>query len=151
MIPHRHPDWHGLVRRNWGKTTAFLLATCQPCLEVRDREVAAVGDNRNLQVLQAGDLAGWQPNGSWLLAVLLCGGDETRSLASWARKQRIDAGRIHFYLHVDASLETLEGWHQAGLPLGRVTDGIDDWKRLHKFLGLALNETIAQDHATDPT
>lgn len=141
-------SWHEAVRRNWRRTTAFLLASTQPCITIRDEELQAIRAHRVLVGVGPDDLAGWEPGASWMLAVVLCPGDSTDALAAWARRHRIDASRVHFYLHPDAPLKVLNGWAEGGFPTDRVDTDVDSWQRLHKLFGLALSDRIVLDWAT---
>lgn len=145
MSLDRHPDWRETVRANWKKTAAFLLASAQPCIKIRDDELAAIKANRILVGLSPRDLQAWSPPASWLLAVVLCPGDTTTEVTAWARKSRADASRVHFYLHPDADRQVLAAWHEAGFPTERVDTDVDSWKRLHQLLGLALADRIVAD------
>lgn len=147
MSVDRDRGWYEVVREHWRETTAFLLAESDPCIEIRDAELEAIEGNRVLRGGSFADLEAWEPPASWMLAVLLCPGDSTQRLASWAAKHAIEAERVHFYLHPDTSWEALRGWHEAGLPTDRVDDDIDSWERLHRLFGLALSERIVRDHA----
>lgn len=147
MSDGRGPGWYETVRRNWKKTTAFLLAGRHPCLTIRDDELDAIRDNRVLVGLSFEDLEAWSPEGSWMLAVLLCPGDSTEPLVDWAEEHSIDPSRVHFYLHPETSWEVLRAWHEAGYPTDQVDDDIDTWERLHRLFGLALSERIVKDWA----
>lgn len=134
-----------MLRQNWEKTTAFLLAGSDPCITIRDEELEVIQGNRVLVGLSFDDLRTWEPSGSWMLAVLLCPGDTTERLATWAAKRDIDTGRVHFYLHPETSWGALETWHEAGYPTDQVDDDIDSWERLHRLFGLDLSEQIYKD------
>ena len=145
MSLDRHPDWRATVRGNWRKTTAFILASAQPCIKIRDDELAAIKSNRVLVGLSAQDLHSWSPASSWMLAVLVCPGDTTEDVAAWARRGKADPSRVHFYLHPEARKEVLAAWHGAGFPTERVDDDVDSWKRFHHLFGLALADRIVAD------
>lgn len=145
MTVERGPDWARVVRDNWHRTTAYLLASTRPCIEIRDDELDAVRDRRVLVGVGPKDLEDWSPSGSWMLAVILCPGDSTEHLAAWAKEHRIDETRVHFYLHPDTPWDVLKPWDDAGFPTDRVDDDVDSWKRLHRLFGLALNDRVAKD------
>jgi hypothetical protein len=145
MSLDRHPDWRATVRANWKKTTAFLMASTQPCIHIRDDELAAIRENRVLVGLGSRDLEAWSPPASWMLAVMLCPGDDTKAVTAWARENRVDFSRVHFYLHPKTDPVALQAWHEAGFPTERADSDVDSWKRLHQLLGLALSDRIASD------
>lgn len=141
----RAPGWYEIVRQNWQKTTAHLLADTEPCIKIRDDELEAIEENRVLVGLSFEALDAWVPSGSWMLAILLCPGDDLTRLISWAGEHEIDPSRVHFYLHPDTPWQILEPWRKAGYPTDRVDDDIDSWERLHRLFGLALSERIVKD------
>lgn len=147
----RPRDFSEVVRENWERTTAFLLAGSEPCVEIRDDELEAIQGNRVLVGRSFEDLEAWDPSGSWILAVILCPDDSTQRLADWALERGIDAHRVHFYLHPRTSWDALEPWNEAGFPTERVDDDVDSWQRLHRLFGLALSERIYQDWAETET
>ncbi len=145
MIIDRHPDWSQTVRENWTKTTAFLLASAQPCIAIRDEEVRAIKANRVLVGLSASDLEAWHPPSSWMLAVLVCPGDTTLDVTAWVRSRKADPRRVHFFLHPGTKWGALDAWADAGFPIVSLDDDIASWERLHKRLGLALSDRIVAD------
>ncbi len=148
MTADRHPTWYRVVRLHWRKTTGFLLATRDPCLETRNKEIHAV-TGRNLVALDLDQLEEWEPPESWILGVLLCPGDSTDQVAQWVQRRRADPSRVWFFVHPDAKQEAFAPWQRAGLPLEHV-DYVADWKPLHPFLGLALNDQVYADwHKAD--
>lgn len=127
----------------WTETRGFLLASTEPCLSIRDEELAAVRDNRVL--VGVDDLADWEPPESWLLGVVLCPGDGVAPLVAWMSRRRRDADRVRFYLHPETPVEVLRPWAEAGLPVRRVQADIASWQQLHKRFGLALNDRVYAD------
>lgn len=102
--------------------------------------------NRVLVGLRPEDLAGWDAEGSWLMAVLLCPGDSSAAIAAWARRHKADPDRIHFYAHKGTDpFEALAAWHRSGLPPPIVTEGITSWKEFHRRFGRDLTVRILQD------
>lgn len=84
-----------------------------------------------------------------MAAVLVCKGNDLRPLAETAVDLRLEPGRFHFYVHVDAPLQALAPWTMAGLPLHHVDAGIKDWRGLHKLLGVDFNAQIADDFVSE--
>lgn len=146
MSVDRHPDWFATVRDNWRKTAGFLLASREPCLGIRDDELDAIRGNRVLVGFGPDDLDSWTPPASWLLAAILCPGDDVRPLVLWTKRHRADTARIAFFLHADTDVEVLRPWKDAGFATDRV-DVVASWRELHKLLGLALNDRVYADWA----
>lgn len=148
MSIERHPDWYETVRANWPRTTGFLLASQDPCIKIRGEELDAVRGRRVLVGVGPESLATWVPPESWLLAVILCPGDDVEALLVWAKRHRVDSGRVMFFLHPKADAEILRPWRDAGYSTARV-DTVASWPLLHKLFGLALNDRVYED-ATAP-
>lgn len=140
------PDWHEVVVDHWRQTTGFLLALRQPCLRIRDDELDAIRKNRVLVALDPAGLEAWTPPASWLLAVLLCPGDDARPVVDWVRRCGADPDRVKFYARkgVDA-FQALASWDAAGLPDPVVEEGFTTWRDLHKAFGRDLAIRILQD------
>lgn len=145
MTPDCAHDYSSIVRSNWKQTTGYLLASRQPCLDIRDDERRSV-QGRVLVARDASDLTHWVPSQSWVLAVIVCPGDSLDSLAAWVQRHRVDTSRIWFFLHPTTPLEALRPWSDAGHPTDQV-DVVEDWRRLHKLFGAALNDQIYLDWA----
>jgi hypothetical protein len=142
----RPSDYFRVVREHARKTRGFLLAERHPCLDIRDREVAAI--HRDLRPAVAAALEDVDLPASWLLAIILCPGDDTVAVAAWAKGLPArDVDRIRFYAHPKVDLgEALAAWVEAGLPPPRV-DETADWKEFHRRFGLHLNDLAYQDAA----
>lgn len=151
MSWHAHPHAGRIVRENWHRAQAFILAQREPCIGIRDEELRSISDNRLLAGGLPQDLDGWERPESWFIAVVVCPGDDTVAIARHVVANRLEPRRVHFYLHADASPSALVAWRDAGLPLDRVNertqDGrpITDWASLHKLLGLHFNLQILED------
>lgn len=139
-------DYRSVVMAHRFETTAFLLADSGECLETRDAEVLNVKGRRLVPITSA-ELSGLKLPTSWLLAVILCPGDDTAAIAAWTRRLPVaDHDRIRFYAHPDADLESaLRIWHAVGLrdpPLRSVRGA----RELARPLGMAINDRIYADH-----
>ena len=143
-MPPLPPGYAEVVRANHGKTTAFLLADKPACADLRAEEMRRV--RRRLEVLNAADLAKFRPKGSWLLAVLLCPGDETRALAAWAgRLAAPDRDRVRFYYTRQVDLASaLRAWTEAGLAAPLAAE-VRDFASFHKVFGKHLNDRVWAD------
>ena len=147
MSIERPPDYYGVVRANVARTRGFIVAERHPCLDIRDREVDSI--RRDLKPAFLTALDGLELPESWLLAIILCPGDNTQVVAAWAKRLAgRDVDRIRFYAHPEADLnEALGAWVSARLPPPRVDDA-SDWREFHRRFGLHLNDRAYQDAAT---
>jgi hypothetical protein len=136
------PDFASVVAENWRKTTGYLVAGHEPCIQIGQDEVRHV--RRRLVIVDLAAIENVQPEGSWFMAVIVCRGDDLSGLAAWAA--RFDVSRIHFYLHTKADTAQLVPWRDAGLPLDRIDEGHSSWRSLHKVLGWDLNVRVYDDH-----
>jgi hypothetical protein len=144
---HTHPDAAAIVRKHWREAELLVIAQRQPCIGIRRDELAKI--DRVVLAVGLQELRAWvkrsKPRKSWLVAVLLCRGDDTAELAAIVKDLGLDATRFHFYLHKDAKVGTLAGWADAGLSLDAVDEGITGWVMLHKILGIDFNVQIVND------
>jgi hypothetical protein len=136
------PDFASVVAKHWKETTAYIVTGREPCVSIGRDEVLHV--ERRLVPVAWDEVARLRPGRSWLMAVILCPGDDVEGLARWAASK--DATRVHFYLHARAHLKQLAPWRDAGLPLDHVDDGVRSWGALHKVLGWDLNMQVYDDH-----
>lgn len=145
MSPRIDATTREIVRAHWRDTTAFLLATSEPCMSLRELEIARV--RRLLVGLAPEELSTLRLPDSWLLAVLLCPGDDTASLVPFvAGLPPRDRDRVVFFLHPDADLvQAFHAWYAAGLPDPHTLDA-GDYRSLAPKLGHELNKRIALDH-----
>ena len=135
--------------------TLTYLATGQPaCDAIRDKEAAATRPRvtpqrtgRRIRPMKIADLGVLRPEGSWLLVVLLCPGDDVGSLTRWAsRLPVLDRRRIRLFQHPDVDLAVaLAPWMKARLPPVSV-DLAPNQVVLHHTLGQYINERIWLDH-----
>lgn len=135
-----------IIKAHRKDTTCYVLADTGTCLELKAQEVRRV-TGRTLVPLTSARLPGTPPR-SWMLAVVLCPGDDTKRLAAWALRLRpADQDRIDFYEpqalpQVDA---VYGAWTEAGLPDPNRFP-VDDLAHLNRLLGLDLNRRILRDH-----
>lgn len=113
MSHDRHRGWYETIRRHWRKTRGYLLASSQPCIDIRDRELHAV-KGRSLASRDPQNVARWTPPESWILAVILCPGDDVRPIVEWVRAHDADPDRVWFYLRPTTPTEVLTPWVEAG-------------------------------------
>ncbi len=149
---HLHPDAAAIVRANWKEAELLILAQRQPCLQIRQDELAKI--NRVMRAADVDGLRAWAKHKprrrGWFAAVLVCPEDETAGLAAVVKEMDLDPKRFHFYLHEDAKVTSLAGWAKAGLGLDAVDEGIKDWATLHKLLGIDFNVQVVNDATTPP-
>lgn len=137
-------DYAAVVRANH-QTTGYIMASRQPCITIRDDEVRHI--NRRLVALIPDDLDALEPGMSWLMAVVLCPGDDSHALAAWAKRAGAPE-RVRFYLHPDTHVnDALAAWADAGFAAAKV-DVVASWKELHPGFGRALNDQVYADFAS---
>ncbi len=138
----RQPDFLATVRDNWRKTTGFIVAGRQPCIKIRDDEVANV--RRSLVALSMDAVSTLEPPASWAMAVILCPGDDTRVLATWAAARRVNRARIWFYMYPSAGFDVFTAWREAGFRGDQVNQA-GSWQELHSRFGQVLNSQVYAD------
>lgn len=140
-LPDRPQDFSAVVAKNWPKSIAYILASTEPCIHIRDDEVGHIGGNRNLVAITTDDLDRIDRDRIWVLGIVLCPGDEITSITAWVRKNRIHPGHLWFFLHPSVDMGVLEPWAAAGYPTNQV-DFVEDWGELHSVFGLYLSDMI---------
>lgn len=149
MSWHEHPDASRIVRTHWREAECFIIAQRDPCINIRDDEAGNL--DRYVHGGFPDDLMAWIRPRIWFVAVVVCPGDDLRTLTRFVADHGWDAARFHFYLHPQASVQTLQPWADAGLPLDRVdTEGrngapIDSAGNLNAVMGLHFNLQILRD------
>ncbi len=140
-LADRPEDFGTVVGQHWASSIAYLQASRQPCIKIRDDEVGKIGDNRNLVAIGPGDLDQIDRSRTWVLGVILCPGDNASEVTSWVRKHRVNPGHVWFFLHSNTDMAALQPWADAGYPTNQV-DFVADWAELHPVLGLYLSDYI---------
>ncbi len=126
------------------ESDAVLIASHEPCITIANDERRKVA-GRSFRVIRAEDLDAVTLQGSWILAVVLCPGDDLASLIRWVAEGDRDPRRILFYLHTTTDARAAFGeWHRAGLPI-HSTWVVRDWVELHKHFGNAWNLRVFDD------
>lgn len=137
-------DYAAVVRTNHHRTTGYLLASSPPCIKIRNDEIQRI--NRKTIPLTLAELKDLEPEGSWLLGVILCPGDDTTEVSRFAHRTH-SPHRIRFFAHPKTEISTtLESWKAAGHHKARI-DLVASWKQLHPLFGLALNDQVYHDFA----
>lgn len=133
-----------IVAKHHRDSEAILVAARDPCITIAyDERANVVG--RSFRIAAPEGLARLEPRASWIMAILLCPGDDTREVAEWAKKGAREPRRVLFYLHptTDAR-KALASWRDAGLPV-LSTWTVDTWKALHTHFGAAWNVRVFDD------
>jgi len=141
------PEERDAIRAFRKQTICYVLAQQGNCLDLAIGRVKAV-TGRSMQLLDGATFPRDLPY-SWMLAVVICPGDDTTQLGSWAsRLSPPDLARIRFYEphELEETADRIyEGWTNKGLP--------DPWrirvhgfKELNRVLGGDLNVRILEDH-----
>lgn len=146
-MPVLRADERAIIRAHAKDTTCFVVGEDGHCLELaRARAEAMTG--RLLRHLRSSELPAALPD-SWMVAVILCPGDSTEAVASWASRLEVsEARRILFYESFDLDLvadRVYAGWIRHGLP-DPVRQRVHDFKELNRRLGSDLNMRILEDH-----
>lgn len=133
-----------VVAAHHDDSDAVLVAAREPCITIAHAEDANV-TGRSFTICRPDELADLELSDSWILAALLCPGDDAEPIARWIEAGDRDPRRVVFYLHEDADgREALTPWHDADLPV-HATWTISSWKELHKHLGAAWNVRVHDD------
>lgn len=136
-----------IIRSHRFDTVCYVLAQSGACLDLARERVRAV-TGRKLQYLTAENLPAELPR-SWMLAVVLCPGDDTHRLGAWAAKLGpARHARIIFYEpdELDATADqAYAGWNRHPLP-DPIRRRVRDFKEFNRFLGTDLNIRILDDH-----
>lgn len=141
----------GLARKvapHLHKTTGYVLALREPCLELQWRETVGGGvPGRAFHPLADVDLRRWTPTGSWLLAVILCPGDTLAAVAAWARRIPPDQrDRVRVYHHPRvAYAKAAEPWFRGGHAALR-RNRVNKWEDFHKLFGRHHAIQCYEDH-----
>lgn len=123
---------------------AVLLASREPCISIAYDEQANV-HGRSFRIVTPDALEDLDLRDSWIMAVLLCPGDDTETVATWTIDHGRDPRRIIFYFHEETDpTAALGAWRKAQLPV-HATWTIRDWKELHKHFGAAWNVQVYDD------
>lgn len=135
------------IRSHRFDTVCYVLAQSGACLELaRDRVRAVTGGT--LRYLSPDELPAELP-ASWMLAVVLCPGDDTRRLGAWAAQlSPARHARIIFYEpdQLDATADQVyAGWNQQPLP-DPIRRRVRHFKEFNRLLGTDLNIRILDDH-----
>lgn len=146
----RRPQWSELVRRHIHDTVGYVLrlGDAGPCRDLQEKETGDRVPGRRYRGLQARDLADFRPDGSWLLGVLLCDGDDLRPLVGWIRgHDPADLDRVRFYHPPNADLRTaLAPWVAAALP-PPLAFPVATWEAFHKMFGYHHATQVYADFA----
>lgn len=143
------PDFAGVVRPRFRACDGIVVASSGLCRRIRAQEEKVPG--RDFQGATPQGLSKLQLEGSWIVGVLLCPGDDTRAVANWATSLGPDEiDRIRFYYMPGTDLVgALAAWYGVGLP-DPVTAEIEDWPTFHKTFGRDHANQVYQDARTSP-
>lgn len=132
------PNPRDVIHPHRFETVGFLWAARAPCTRIVAEEVARV--RRTLVALPAGGLPPDPLPASWLLAVVVCEGDDLEAVAAWVKRRSArDRERVVLYFHPHADrVAALAPWYAAGLD-DPVVGLAHDFKTFHKAFGARLN------------
>ncbi len=143
MIAGRPRDYRDVIHPRRLDTRVFLVANTQPCIDLRDAAARPTGRDYRIT-----DLGAWRDQAvppSWVLAAILCPGDDTQELVHWLATQNGDAERVVFFMHPDTDpVAALEAWYGAGHG-DPVVHEAATWIDLARPLGQFVNDLIYLD------
>lgn len=125
------------------KTRVFIVAQGPPCIRLRDEAARPRGRDHHTALL--GDLDALELPERWVLAVILCPGDDTEALVEWMQARGADPDRVMFILHSETdAVEALRAWYKAGFgdPIACEARTLKDFART---LGQFVNDWIYAD------
>ncbi|MFO1533693.1 MAG: hypothetical protein ABR562_08400 [Thermoplasmatota archaeon] len=136
----RPSDYRSVVHPLRMETRVFLVASTHPCIRIRDEAAKPTG--RDYRTVDAGELAALDPPRQWVLAVLLCPGDDAAEVVAWLGAHGGDPDRVLFILHPGTdAVAALRPWYAAGFP-DAVAIEAAAWGQLAKPLGQFVNDWI---------
>lgn len=141
----RPEDWTQTVRENHRDAKAWVAASSEPCLSVRDDEVDQV--DRILSGADFGNLPSEDERPDiWVVAVIVCPGDDLEPVIEWAKTlDDEDIDRVQFYYHSDVNVETVTTpWTDAGFP-DPFTYEVEDFTTFHDQFGWEFNDQVYRD------
>lgn len=154
MAPEDPDRYRAVIRAHMRDTMGYLFAKTGRCIDLQSWELDALKPKsstqktgRTIVALDSKTMATLDVRGSWVLGVLLCPGDDTQEVATWAARKKLPStDRIRFYgigkIDVAAAFAA---WYEAGFgdPDFMAIEGKPE--RLNHFFGQCLNDQTAQD------
>lgn len=145
-LPGLPPGAIERVRPHLQKTVGFILATSGDCLDIQAREVETI-KTRRFRSVHPDRLESLDLPESWILAAVMCPGDDTDAITRFAKAlDSDDRQRIRFYWYPETRpREALKQWLAADLgPIQE--DDADGWERFHKLFGAHHSIQVFMDH-----
>jgi hypothetical protein len=133
-----------VVTKHHSDSDAVLVAAQEPCISIAYDERENVA-GRSFRIEHPDGLADLMLRESWIMAVLLCPGDNASLVAAWVRAGNRDPRRILFYVHPRTNpRKALAPWRESGLPV-HSTWTVRNWRELHRHFGAAWNVRVFDD------
>ncbi len=143
MIAGRPADYRAVVHPARLKTRVFVVAGTPPCIQLRDE--AARPSGRDFHTSLLGDLDSLTLPERWVMAVVLCPGDDTLTLVKWLGARRADPARVLLVFHPGTSEPAaLAPWYAAGFD-DPVAVAAATLRQLARPLGQFVNDWIYAD------
>lgn len=139
-----------VIRANRMRTTCFVVAERGNCLDLRAEEIRRVSGRRFVPVSGATLPRTLPP--SWMLAVIVCPGDDSGRVAAWTKGLGFGQSRLVFFYETQQGLDVAafyRAWVAKRLPdpaRRRPKNFVD----LCVALGADLNRRILADHRPPP-
>jgi len=140
MKADRPADYRDIVHSSRLQTRVFVVAAREPCITMRTATVKPRG--RDHQAVALDELAQVKPPERWVVAVLLCPGDDARDVVTWLKRHRGDPHRVLFILHPSTDpVAALRPWYDAKHPDPYFIEA-STWKELAAQFGTFVNDWI---------
>jgi hypothetical protein len=148
-VPEGKTPYVRIVGKNWRRTVGYVVASSGLCRTVQEKYVSSI--DRNVVGHSLHDLD-FEPAQSWIMAVIVCPGDDLSGVTKWAMNNgamNLDRMVFFFAKGVDV-VKALQPWHSEGLA-DPYTSEFEDYKDFTKQFGRALNDRVFTDFADGGT
>lgn len=138
-------DFAEVVRPHFDECDGVVVASSGQCLEIQAKEEEQV-PGRDFSGVRPEDLPGLELEESWLVGILLCPGDETEEVSTWASTlDPTDLDRVRFYYTPDVDLvDAFGAWYEEGLPDPRTAE-VEGWEDFHQTFGRDHSNQVYRD------
>ncbi len=133
-----------VVEPYMGASLGLFVSSREPCIGIASDPPAKGRLSKRLRPEQ---LQG-EPRlpQSFVVAVVLCQGDQTGEVAAFAKARNVSPDRFYFFYTIGTDVRAaLAGWTAADLPV-LYSFEIKDWKGLNQKFGAFWNNWVHDDH-----
>lgn len=137
-----------IVEPNMGTSPGLFVASRQPCIGIAAEPPAK---RRLSRRLTPDELAKVSPlPRSYAIAVVLCPGDDTQALATFAGQHKLPSDRFYFFYAPGTDIKSaLRHWLAADRSV-LYSFEIHDWKGLNQKFGAFWNACVHDDNCSVP-